>query len=181
MTSQGDIHTIGDQRLHLDSGDQALVAHDSLHPSVSLLPPGAYQNLLVVSPRPASAVARQVTEAGGNLNRVGHLPLVSSEQGYDGPMWTAPSVDPSDLTGLSMQYARALGGLTPEHGWVLFDDFNTLLAYNDADRVVKLLTHLTQQTSEREIRGVYTVVRDAMDDETFARLQNIVERDIDVR
>lgn len=181
MTSKGDVHAIGEQSLRLDTGTQALVAHDSLHPSVSVLPPVAYENLLIVSPRSPTAVERQVEEAGGDIGCVGHLPLNSSPHSYDGPMWTANAIDPSDLTGLSMQYSRALNGLAADHGWMLFDDFNTLLLYNDADRVVTFLDYLTQKTSEKRIRGVFTVVRDAMDDQTYARLQNIVDTDLDSR
>jgi hypothetical protein len=181
MTSRSDTQSVGEQYLRLDAGTQALVACDSLQPSLSLLPPSAYGNLLVVSPKSPRAVERTIRESGGDVEKVGHLPLASTAHGYDGPMWTAEAIDPSDLTGLSMQYSRAIEALAADHGWVLFDEFNALLLYCDGDRVVRFLDHTARQTREADLRGVYTVVRDAMDDRTFASLRNVVDTDVDVR
>ncbi|MFB6189855.1 MAG: hypothetical protein ABEI57_08215 [Halapricum sp.] len=181
MTSHGDVQPSADRQLRLDADTQALVAHDSLHPSLSLLPAAAYQQLLIVSPRPPSAIERLVRESGGDLSAVGHLPLAATDHGYDGPLWTTDSIDPSDLTGLSMQYNRALAPLDAGHGWVLFDDFNTLLLYTTAERVVRFFDHLTQRTRTAGVRGVFTVVRDAMDDQTYASLQRFVDTEVDLR
>lgn len=181
MTSHSDIQSTQDRKLRLDTGTQALVAHDSLHPSLSLLPPAAYQQLLIVSPRSPARIERLVHEAGGDVSTVGHLPLAATDHGYDGPMWTSQSIDPSDLTGLSMQYNRALGALEDGHGWVLFDDFNTLLLYADTERVARFLDHITQRARDAGVRGAITVVRDAMDDQTYATLQRAVDTEIDLR
>lgn len=179
MTSQGSVQSGGDRQLRLESGTQALLTHDSLQSSVTLLPPSAYQNLLIVSPRSPASIERTLQEVGADLSKVGLLPLASTPHGYDGPLWTGPSIEPSDLTGLSMQYTRALHGLDADHGWVLFDDFNALLLYNDARRVIRLLDHLVQRTREADLRGVFTVVGDAMDDRTFASVRSIVDTDLD--
>lgn len=181
MTSHSDVQSTQDRQLRLDAGGQALVAHDSLHPSLSLLPPAAYQQLLIVSPRSPATIERLVDEAGGDVATVGHLPLAATAHEYDGPMWAAESIDPSDLTGLSMRYNRALNALEDGHGWVLFDDFNTLLLYTGAERVVRFLGHITQQTRDAGVRGVFAVVRDAMDDQTYTSLQRAVDTEVDLR
>jgi hypothetical protein len=181
MTSQSDTQTTGEQRLRIDPGAQVLVSTDSLAPVVSQLPPSAYDHLLIVSTRTPAAVERAVSEAGGDVSKVGHIPLGSTPLNYDGPMWTGKRTDPSDLTGLSMQYTRALNALEADHGWVLFDRFNTLLVYNDEDRVVRFLNHLARRTGDADIRGVYTVFRGAMDDQTHAALANVVDDSRDVR
>lgn len=181
MTSQSDVQSGLDSQFRLDAGVQALVAHDSLHPSLSLLPPSAYDNLLIVSPKSPAAVERLVRDVGGDLTRVGHLPLASTPHTYTGSMWAGRSIDPSDLTGLSMQYTRALDGLHADHGWVLFDDFNTLFLYTNPERVIRFLDHLTQKTRTAGVRGVYTVVRDAMDDQHYSRLQGAVDTELDLR
>jgi len=181
MTSHSDVQSTQSRRLRLDAGAQALVATDSLRPSFSLLPAAAYQQLLIVSPRSPATIERLVREAGGDISTVGHLVLSATEHDYDGPMWATESIDPSDLTGLSMQYNRALRALEDGHGWVLFDDFNTLLLYTDAERVVRFLGHITQRTRDAGIRSAITVVRDAMDDQTYASLQRAVDTEIDRR
>lgn len=181
MTSQSDVKTGNEPYLRLEAGVQALVAHDSLHPSVSVLPPSAYQNLLVVSPKSPTAVERLLEDVGADVSNVGHLPLASTSHGYSGSMWAASATDPSDLTGLSMRYTRALRALDATRSWVLFDDFNTLIPYNEADRVVRFLTHLSQVTRKGAHRGVYTVVRDAMGDQTYSRLRNVLDAEHDLR
>lgn len=181
MTSHSDVQSTRERELRLDAGAQALVAHDSLHPSLSLLPPAAYQQLLIVSPRSPATVERLVREAGGDVSTVGHLPLAATDHGYDGPMWTTQSIDPSDLTGLSMQYNRALGALEDGHGWVLFDDFNTLLHYTDTERATRFLDHITQRARDAGVRSAVAVVRDAMDDQSYAALQRAVDIEVDLR
>jgi len=181
MTSSSDTRGTGEQQFRIDPGSQVLVSTDSLHPSVSLLPPRAYDHLLIVSTKSPVRIERAVRGVGGDISNVGHIPLGSTPLEYDGPMWTGRRTGPSDLTGLSMQYSRALDALEPEHGWVLFDNFNTLLLYSDEDRVVRFLNYLTRQTSDAEVRGVYTVVRNAVDDDTYAALSNAVDSSLDVR
>lgn len=181
MTSSGDVQSTTSRHLRLDSADQALVARDSLRPSLSLLPAAAFDQLLILSPRSPARVERLVREASGDVSSVGHLPLAATDHDYHGPMWTVDSIDPSDLTGLSMQYNRALQVLEADHGYVLFDDFNTLMLYTDAERVVRFLDHLTQRTREAGVRGVFTVVRDAMDDQTYSMLQRCFDTELDLR
>lgn len=179
MTSRSDVQNGRDQYLRLEVGQQVLVSQDSLRPSVAMLPPAAYGNLLVVSPKTPGAIADLIDDIGGDIGRVGHIPLASTPTSYDGPMWTGKAVEPGDLTGLSMQFTRALSGLVPEHGWVLFDDFNTLLAYNESEQVVDLLNHLTRKARERDIRGVYSVVEAAMPEQTYRALQTVTEQRVE--
>ena len=181
MTSSSDTRATGEHHLRIDPGSQVLVSTDSLHPSVSLLPPSASDHLLIVSTKSPARIERAVRGVGGDVSKVGHIPLGSTPLEYDGAMWTGRRTDPSDLTGLSMQYSRALSALEPDHGWVLFDNFNTLLLYSDESRVVRFLNYLTRRTGDAEVRGVYTVVRDAVDDDTYAAMSNVVDSSLDVR
>lgn len=181
VTSQSDVQGAGERALRVEAGNQMLVSHDSLTPSASLLPAGAADQLLVVSAKSPQAIERALADLGRDVSKVGHLPLGSTDIEYDGPLWTGPTIEPSDLTGLSMQYARALDALEPDHGWVLFDDINALLLYSDPDRVVRFLDHIVQQTREADVRGVYTVVRDAMSDQEYSALANVLDGSADLR
>lgn len=181
MTSSSDVRVGTEPQLRLDPGRQALLAHDSLQPPVGLLPPTAYENLLVVSPASPDTVQRVLEDAGADVDSIGQIPLSATDYDYDGPMWTSPVVEPSDLTGLSMRFSRTIERMQRGHGWVLFDDFNTLFLYSDSEKVIRLFDHLTERARDNEIRSVFTVVRDAMDDRTYARLCNTVDTEIDVR
>lgn len=181
MTSGSDVQGAGERALRVEAGTQVLVSHDSLTPSVSLLPPGAADQLLIVSAKSPRAIERALDDLGRDVSKVGHLPLGSTDVEYDGPLWTGSTTDPSDLTGLSMQYSRALNALESDHGWVLFDDVNALLLYSDPDRVVRFLDHVAQQTREADVRGVYTVVRDAMSDQEYSAIANVLDESSDLR
>lgn len=181
VTSQSETQGTSEQGLRVESGTQVIVSHDSLTPSASLLPAGAADQLLIVSAKSPPSIERTLGDLGRDLSKVGHLPLGSTDIEYDGPLWTGPTIDPSDLTGLSMQYNRALEALEPDHGWILFDDINALLLYSDTDRVVRFLDHVAQQTREADVRGVYTVVRDAMSDQEYSALANVLDGSADLR
>ena len=45
----------------------------------------------------------------------------------------------------------------------------------------RFLGHVTQRTREAGVRSAITVVRDAMDDQTYASLQRAVDTEIDLR
>lgn len=142
------------------------------------VPPDAYQNLLVVTTTHTPQRIESAVEAGGgNPSDVGVIPVSGSGSNYDGPLWTADRVDPSDLTGLSMRFSDAARYLQPGEGWVLVDNVTVLLMYAPEEHVYRLLSSLTSYLRGRDIRGLYGVVRSAMDDETYQRFRGIFDDD----
>lgn len=165
----------------IEAGTQALVSVASMQTPLWHLPPSAYDNLLVVSSTAPADVAEQLHRAGADLHAVGQIPVSGSEVEYDGPMWTCQRVVPDDLTGLSMRLSRAMTGLDGDRGWLLFDSLNVFLMYASEERVVRFFDHVASQTRQRDVRGVYALVRDALDDQTDARLCRCVDVEIDRR
>lgn len=144
------------------------------------LPPEAYRNLLVVTTtKPTKKVEEAIRSGGGDPADVGVVPVSGSKADYDGPLWTADRVDPSDLTGLSMRFAQASKYLQPGNGWVVFDNLTVLLMYAPEQRVYRLLASVTSTLRDREIRGLYGVVRTAMDDGTYNRLLGLFDEELE--
>lgn len=170
----------GDDRLSLDPGTQALVSLDSMESLFRRLPRSAYDRLLVVSSKHPSVVADRLDGVGADLRSVGQIPVTGTESDYDGPMWTSQPVVPDDLTGLSMRLSRAMEGLD-SGGWLLFDALNVFLMYASEDRVVRFHDYTAGQASERDVRGVYTIVRAAVDDGTYEALCRCTDAEIDLR
>jgi hypothetical protein len=144
--------------------------------ALSVPPAGAYENLLLVSPDPPGQVEAALRDRGIDARNVGLIPISGSAHQYDGPLWTTDAISPNDLTGISMEYTNALQHLSPGTDWVLFENLNVLLLYAEETQVYRLVDFLLQKTSEADLTGLYTVVRDATGDQTFARLQNRFDR-----
>jgi hypothetical protein len=170
MTSTSDAAVGGDER-QVRPGRQELVSLSSMDSALSVLPPKAAENLLLLSPASPKQVELNVIDSGLELDSVGLVPISSTNHGYDGPLWTTQQVAPSDLTGLSMRFAEAVQHLTRGTGWVVFDSLNVLLMYADESHVYRLVDHLIRENRDRNLRGVYTVVREAIGQQTYATLQ----------
>lgn len=181
MSSENDTNAIADEPLRVDAGTQLLVSVSSMQQPFSLLPTGTAGNLLVVSSQAPATVEQALRDRGIDPATAGLIPISGSEIEYDGPLWTSAPVVPDDLTGLSMRFTRALDALEPGHGWVLFDSLNALAMYAREDRVCRCFDHLVEKARERELRGVYTIVADALDDETTRSFERSVDRTIDRR
>lgn len=145
------------------------------------LPPSAFENLLLVTADPPAEVERQIEEMGIEGTSVGIIPITGSPVRYDGDLLTTEGIAPDDLTGLSMRFSTGLDALAPGHGWVLVDSLDVFLLYADEDRVVRFLDHVTAQTRKCDVRGVYSVVSDAIEEQTEARLRRSIDREIDLR
>lgn len=142
------------------------------------LPSDAYRNLLVVTTtKPPKKIEEAVRAGGGDPADVGVVPVSGSGSTYEGPLWTADRVDPSDLTGLSMRFAQASKYLQPGNGWVVFDNLTVLLMYAPEQRVYRFLASVTSTLRDRDVRGVYGVVRSAMDDETYNRFLGLFDEE----
>lgn len=140
--------------------------------ALSVLPAGAFDNLLLLSPNAPEAVEADLRDRGLDVRTVGLVPISGSRHDYDGPLWTTRTVAPSDLTGVSIYFSQAVEHLRAHTGWVLFENLNVLLMYADEDSVFRLVDHLLSTVRDREVTAAFTVVRDAIDDRTYAKLQN---------
>lgn len=161
----------------LEPGEQAVV-DTARGIELAHLPARSFRNLLVVSTTQSPGrIEQAVRDAGGDPADVGVVPVSGSREPYDGPLWTAERVDPSDLTGLSMRFSDAARYLQPGEGWVVFDNLTVLLMYAPAERVYRLLSSVTPAMRDRQVRGLYGVVRSAMDDETYNRLLGLFDEE----
>lgn len=181
MSSENNTTAIADEQLRVDAGTQLLVSVSSMHQPLSLLPTGMSGNLLIVSSQAPATVEQALRDRGIDPTTAGLVPISGSEIEYDGPLWTSEPVVPDDLTGLSMRFTSALDALEPGHGWVLFDSLNALAMYAQEDRVCRCFDHLAEKARERDLRGVYTVAADALDDETTRSFERSVDRTLDRR
>lgn len=156
-------------------GEQVLV-DSSRGIDIGALPPAAYENLLVVTTtRSPSKVEEAVRRCGGDPSDVGVIPVTGSTTAYEGPLWTADRVDPSDLTGLSMRLSDGGRYLQPGTGWVVFDNITVLLMYAPEERVYRLLSSVAGTFREREVRSLYGVVQSAMEATTYNRLLGLFD------
>lgn len=142
------------------------------------LPPVVYENLLVVTTtQTPRRIQSAVESGGGDPSDVGVIPVSGSGSTYDGPLWTAERVDPSDLTGLSMRFSEAARYLQQGAGWVLVDNVTVLLMYAPEEHVYRLLSSMTAYLRDRDVRGLYGAVPTAMDDSTYQRFLGMFDDD----
>jgi hypothetical protein len=181
VSSGKDAHTNAEERLQLGAGQQGVVATPSVGSPLQYLPPGATDNLLVVSSDAPADVAGILTGMGVELSNVGMIPVSGSTIDYSGPMTVSERVVPDDLTGLSIRYTEALDALQPGRGWVFFDRLNVLLLYADTERTLRFLDHVAATARERDLRSLFCVVRDAVADQTYAKLKRRADAEIDLR
>jgi hypothetical protein len=161
--------------LALDPGEQALVSVPSMGSPLNVLPDEAFENLLVVSATASPGRVEAVVERrGGDPNKVGVVRVTGSPSEYDGPIWTTDPVDPSDLTGISIRVSTAMEYVT-RGGWVVVDNVNVLLMYGREEQVFRLLDSVVSNAREKEARGAYCTVRDAVTDETYGRLRDLCD------
>ncbi|UPV73696.1 hypothetical protein M0R89_14255 [Halorussus limi] len=160
-------------RFSLDPGQQALVSVPSMGSPLTTLPDEAFDNLLVVSATAAPGKVESLVERrGGDPQKVGVIPITGSPSEYDGPLWTTDPVDPSDLTGISIRVSKAMEYVM-QGGWVVVDNVNVLLMYGREEKVYRLLDSVVSSARERQACGAYCTVREAITDETYARLRDL--------
>lgn len=163
----------------LAPGDQVVVDTDR-GIQIEDLPAEAFRNLLVVTTtRSPGRIEAAVRSASGNPSDVGVIPVSGSRESYDGPLWTTQRVAPNDLTGLSMRLSEASRYLQPDSGWIVVDNLTVLLMYAPEERVYRLVSSVTPAMRDRNVRGLYGVVRSAMDDETYNRFLGLFDEAYD--
>ena len=161
----------------LAPGEQALVEAGGLTDVLAALPDAAFENLLLVSVTHPSRIERAVTDRGFEARRVGVVPVTASELSYDGPLWTANPVSPSDLTGISIEFDRGLRHVRPGVGWVVLDNLTTLLMYANQERLYRLVSTLVTHVRNREARGVALLVPGTVEERTTSTFRSLYDRD----
>jgi hypothetical protein len=162
----------------LSPGEQALVSVPSMGSPLSVLPDEAFENLLVVSATAApDKVEAIVRRRGGDPQKVGVIPVTGSQVEYDGPLWTTDAVDPSDLTGISIRFSKAMEYVM-RGGWVVVDNVNILLMYGREEQVFRLFESVVSSARAKEAAGAYCTVRDAVTDQTYSRFRNSCDRTV---
>jgi hypothetical protein len=171
-----------DRVLEVDVGQQALVLTPSLRSPLSVVPPDAFDNMLVVSTtRSPKKVEQLVRERGGDPNTVGFVPVSGSPVDYDGPLWTTSVVHPNDLSGIYERFERGMNHVKPGEGWVVFDNVNVLLMYAERTSVGNFMESVATTVRRRNAAGAYALVRDAVTDETYTRFGDIFDGERDMR
>jgi len=164
----------------LSPGEQALVSVPSMGSPLSALPDEAFENLLVLSATASpEKIESLVDQRNGDPQKVGVIPVTGSPTEYDGPLWTTDSVDPSDLTGLSIRFSKAMEYVM-RGGWVVIDNVNVLLMYGREEQVFGLFESVVSSARAKETCGAYCTVREAVTDETYSRFQDFCARTVSV-
>ena len=171
-----------DRVLDVHAGSQALVLTPSLRSPLSVVPPDAFENMLVVSTtRPPKKVEQLVRERDGDPNTVGLVPVSGSPVDYDGPLWTTSVVHPNDLSGIYERFERGMSHVKPGTGWVVFDNVNVLLMYAERTSVGNFVDSVATNVRRRNAAGAYALVRDAVTDETYEDLAKAFDDERDFR
>lgn len=165
----------------LAPGEQVLATVSSMDRPFDVVPQSAFETLLVVSSKSPARIARGLAERGVDPSTVGMIPVADGSVEPDAALRTTRPVAPDDLTGLSMAYTRATEFLPPGEGWVFVDVIDVLVCFTETDRVVRFLNHVANHARERELRGIYTVVPSALNDETFGTVRRLFDRELDSR
>lgn len=171
----------GGESVSVDPGTQCLVGVPSIRSPLDHLPRSAFENLLVVSTtRPPSKIERTVRARGGDPENVGVVPVSGSAVDYEGPLWVADVVGPTDLTGIDASVADAVRYVKPGEGWIAFDNVNVLLMYARADNVYQLVSAVASRSRKRNARGVFAIVPDAVTDSTYDRFRDPFDAELEL-
>lgn len=172
----------GVEHVSIPSGEQHLVLTSSMSSLVDSLPDEAFDNLLLISVgQHPDKIERAIRRRGHDPASVGVVPVNGSSFVYDGPMWTADRINPTDLTGISIAFSQALGYVKPGRGWVCLDSISTLLMYAGDRRLRRLVASLADRTRDQNARGAYALVRDSVSDDTYADFRALFDGEADAR
>lgn len=144
------------------------------------LPEAAFENLLVVAAGTSVRdVQREVESRGSDPRKVGVVPVSGTGSNLDTPLWTARRVDPSDLTGISIEVSRGMDYVKPGEGWVVVDSASVLAMYAQPERLVRLLASIASACRGANARFVIAITESVLDDETTTRLAGIADQQVD--
>lgn len=180
MTSQSETREQNGRGQQFRTDEQVLVPVNSMQSPLEQCSPATAGRILLISSAAPAQVQNRIEQRGITIDDVGLIPLSESEYAYDGALCHTDPVSPGDLTGLSIEFVKAMDSLL-SGDWVVFDDLATLTMYVDDQDVVQLLTHLSQQTSARDVTGLYGVTRSAIDPDLFRVLNQSVDRTLNLQ
>ena len=167
------------EEFRLAPGTQALAMVDPGTEPLAGLPPPAFENLLVISTRHTPGrVESLLDRAGHDHEGIGVVPVTATPFDYDGPLPTARSIRPTDLTGIGIQVSEAADHF--EDGWVLLDALTLLLMYAESSRVHRFTSTLMANLAAQNIRGVYCLCPDAVEDSTVEQFRSLFDAEIDL-
>lgn len=170
---------VGDGRALLPPGAQALAPVAAEDEPLLALPPPAYRNLLVISTRHAPGrVESLLQRAGHDLDGIGVVPVTAASIDYDGPLPTAKPVRPTDLTGIGIRVSEAAKHF--DDGWVLLDALTLLLMYAESSRVHRFTSTLMANLAAKNVRGVYCLCPDAVEDATVEQFRSLFDAEIEL-
>jgi hypothetical protein len=165
----------------LAPGTQAIAPVSADADPLSALPPPAYRNLLVISTRQTpNHVEATLRRVDCDTTNVGVVPVSAAPTEYDGPLWTTESVQPADLTGIAIRTSEAIQHLESGRGWVLLDALTLLLMYADESRVHRFTNALMRNLASKNVRGIYCLCPDAVDDQVAERFRALGTDEIDL-
>ncbi|MFW5928832.1 MAG: DUF7504 family protein [Halobacteriota archaeon] len=160
---------------------QAIVMVSAMDDPLDLLPPEAYDNLVVVSTRGhPEEIERRVERHDADPSDVYVIPVSGSGVSYDGELNVAERAGPTNLTKIGVTFSNAVDQADDEP-WVLFDNFNIMLMYTDEKRVYRFMDTMTGNVRGAGGRGAYCTVRDAIDDQTYEKFRQLCDVEIDAR
>lgn len=164
---------------HLAPGTQALATVTPDAEPLLALPPPAYRNLLVISMRHAPGRVESLLRRGGHdFDGIGVVPVTAASIDYDGPLPAAERVSPTDLTGIGIQITEVAAHF--DGGWVLLDALTLLLMYAESSRVHRFTSTLMGNLAARNVRGVYCLCPDAVEDATVEQFRSLFDAEIDL-
>ncbi|MFC3477275.1 DUF7504 family protein [Halobacterium litoreum] len=162
----------------LSAGEVVLCVHPSGDRIVEVLPPAAFENLLLLTTNGDLRRLERIVSAHGNPNRVGVVPITGSSVNYDGPLWTTDRVNPGDLTGVSIQFSEAFKHVRPDDGWVVVDNIGVLSMYVSRERLFRLVDSVANAVRERNARCVLATARGVLGESGLAQCRGLANREV---
>lgn len=162
-------------------GTQVLALVDAAVDPLAALPSVAYRDLLVVSTRQhPGRIETTLRRIGSTPSNVSVVPVSATAVEYDGPLWTTEPVRPADLTGIGIRVNQAMERLSPGSGWVLLDALTLLLMYAEPARIHRFTNVLANNLAARNLRGVYCLSPNAVEDRVVERFRTLCDAQIEL-
>lgn len=162
---------------------QAIVMIDSMSDYLEFVPDAAFEDeAIVVSthghPRD---IQQRVESSGGNLEGIKVIPVTGSSLRYDGPLQVADRTGPNDLTGIGVRFTEFVQGSASEEPWIIFDNVNVFMMYAEDKRVYRFMDTVVGKTRSIGAKGIYFTVADAIKQDTYEKLRQLCDTELDLR
>lgn len=164
----------------LDPDAQVLVSLAPRTDLLSRLPETAGDVVVLAVRSDPVEIEAGLRAAGVDPARATVVPIGLGGSDYDGPLTVTDGVSPTNLGKVGLRFSRALEA-TGEAPWVVVDDLSVLLMYCERERVERFLGAVVKRVRVRPARGLYGLVRDAVGEESYARLRARCDAELDLR